>query len=51
MRIKLSTAVVGAFVTLGTQVCGAASEGEAQFRELYKELVETNTSLSAGSCA
>lgn len=26
------------------------SDGEAQFRELYKELVETNTSLSAGSC-
>jgi len=24
--------------------------GEAQFRELYKELVETNTSLSVGSC-
>jgi acetylornithine deacetylase/succinyl-diaminopimelate desuccinylase-like protein len=24
--------------------------GEAGFRELYKELIETNTSLSAGSC-
>ena len=24
--------------------------GEADFRELYKELVETNTTLSAGSC-
>src|SRR4051812_2829559 len=24
--------------------------GEPQFRELYKELVETNTTLSAGSC-
>ncbi len=24
--------------------------GEAQFRELYKELVETNTTLSSGSC-
>jgi acetylornithine deacetylase/succinyl-diaminopimelate desuccinylase-like protein len=24
--------------------------GEAKFRELYKELVETNTSLSVGSC-
>ena len=24
--------------------------GEREFRELYKELVETNTSLSAGSC-
>ena len=31
----------------------AASSSEAtepRFRELYKELVETNTSLSAGSC-
>jgi acetylornithine deacetylase/succinyl-diaminopimelate desuccinylase-like protein len=28
----------------------APADGEAQFRELYKELVETNTSLSAGSC-
>ena len=26
------------------------SPGEAGFRELYKELVETNTTLSAGSC-
>src|SRR3954469_20414330 len=24
--------------------------GEARFRALYKELVETNTTLSAGSC-
>src|SRR6185437_4212473 len=28
----------------------AASSGEAAFRGVYKELVETNTSLSAGSC-
>jgi acetylornithine deacetylase/succinyl-diaminopimelate desuccinylase-like protein len=27
-----------------------ASAGEAQFRDIYKELVETNTTLSAGSC-
>jgi acetylornithine deacetylase/succinyl-diaminopimelate desuccinylase-like protein len=27
-----------------------ASAGEAQFRDLYKELVETNTALSSGSC-
>jgi acetylornithine deacetylase/succinyl-diaminopimelate desuccinylase-like protein len=26
------------------------STGESRFRQLYKELVETNTSLSAGSC-
>jgi acetylornithine deacetylase/succinyl-diaminopimelate desuccinylase-like protein len=35
---------------LAARVCAAAADGEAQFRELYKELVETNTSLSAGSC-
>jgi acetylornithine deacetylase/succinyl-diaminopimelate desuccinylase-like protein len=28
----------------------AADTGEADFRVLYKELVETNTTLSAGSC-
>jgi acetylornithine deacetylase/succinyl-diaminopimelate desuccinylase-like protein len=27
-----------------------AGDGEGAFRELYKELVETNTTLSAGSC-
>src|SRR3954471_13265484 len=33
-------------------VVAAASvpSGEARFRALYKELVETNTTLSAGSC-
>ncbi len=35
---------------LAARVCAAAADGEAQFRELYKELVETNTSFSAGSC-
>jgi len=34
--------------TLGAGVDYAA--GEAGFRELYEELVETNTTLSAGSC-
>ncbi|GAC1405452.1 MAG: M20/M25/M40 family metallo-hydrolase [Novosphingobium sp.] len=28
----------------------ASSAGEADFRALYKELIETNTSLSSGSC-
>jgi acetylornithine deacetylase/succinyl-diaminopimelate desuccinylase-like protein len=28
----------------------ATNPGEVKFRDLYKELVETNTSLSAGSC-
>ena len=37
-----------------TSVTAAAESrsraGEAEFRELYKELVETNTTLSSGSC-
>lgn len=32
------------------QAQGAATAGEAQFRALYKELVETNTTISAGDC-
>jgi acetylornithine deacetylase/succinyl-diaminopimelate desuccinylase-like protein len=51
------------WVTVGTLLWGflcstpalraqapAARAGEAAFRELYKELVEINTTLSAGSC-
>src|SRR5580698_272231 len=40
-------------VTHAAAASAAASSSEAtepRFRELYKELVETNTSLSAGSC-
>ncbi len=34
-----------------TRAAAASSEAtEPRFRELYKELVETNTSLSVGSC-
>ena len=45
----LALATLGA---LGAQTRAdvPTSAGEAQFRALYKELVETNTSLSAGSC-
>ena len=50
MRRDLNTVVLTAIVALCTRVCSATSDGEAQFRELYKELVETNTSLSVGSC-
>jgi acetylornithine deacetylase/succinyl-diaminopimelate desuccinylase-like protein len=32
------------------QAASAQTPDEAQFRALYKELVETNTTLSAGSC-
>jgi acetylornithine deacetylase/succinyl-diaminopimelate desuccinylase-like protein len=46
----LTAVAVAVFFAACAPVCAAASEGEAQFRDLYKELVETNTSLSAGSC-
>ena len=39
------------FTMAGTRAAADRSgEGEAAFRDLYKELVETNTTLSAGSC-
>ena len=41
---------LAAFALLTLQVCEAAPTDEAHFRELYRELVETNTSLSAGDC-
>src|SRR5205823_4933478 len=45
-------AVAAATVLLGAGASARAqpSSAEQRFRELYKELVETNTSLSAGSC-
>ena len=48
---RTRTAFISAALTLlGAQVCSAAADGEAQFRALYKELIETNTTLSAGNC-
>ncbi len=38
------------FLTLACAATPAASPGEAEFRALYKELIETNTTLSAGNC-
>ena len=48
-----STFAVLATVTLIAavhQAFAGADTGEQRFRDLYKELVETNTTLSAGSC-
>lgn len=39
-----------AVCSLGAVGAAAPSPGEADFRALYKELIETNTSLSSGSC-
>ena len=50
MKRMLTAPLTMVLLVLAARVGAAASDGEAQFRELYKELVETNTSLSAGSC-
>lgn len=42
-------AALGATLTLAT-AAHAQQPGEAAFRALYKEMVETNTTLSVGSC-
>jgi acetylornithine deacetylase/succinyl-diaminopimelate desuccinylase-like protein len=52
---RLVTAVMTAVISAATTAATAATfqdtpAGEQRFRELYKELVETNTTLSAGSC-
>lgn len=44
------TAATLALLLTGTPASPQSSSGEQRFREIYKELVETNTSLSAGSC-
>ena len=43
-------AAASAMLTLCSSAFAAPHTGEAEFRALYKELVETNTSLSAGDC-
>ena len=45
---KLAAASV--MLALGSSALAASHAGETEFRALYKELVETNTSLSAGDC-
>ena len=49
MRTALATLVVALTVS-GSAAAQTAKPDEVAFRELYKELVETNTTLSAGSC-
>ncbi len=50
MKSVLIAAATAALLVLCLPLAAAPSQGEAQFRELYKELVETNTTLSAGNC-
>jgi acetylornithine deacetylase/succinyl-diaminopimelate desuccinylase-like protein len=47
---KVLSAAALLTVLAGGRVLAQPSSGEARFRELYKELVETNTTLSSGSC-
>ena len=50
--MKSATILAGA-LALAAQTASAETAirpDQAKFRELYKELVETNTTLSAGSC-
>jgi acetylornithine deacetylase/succinyl-diaminopimelate desuccinylase-like protein len=42
--------VAGLSLALSSFVLAAPHDGESQFRALYQELVETNTSLSVGDC-
>ena len=46
----ITTGALAILAAFAAGPAAAADAGEARFRELYKELVETNTTLSAGSC-
>jgi acetylornithine deacetylase/succinyl-diaminopimelate desuccinylase-like protein len=48
-RVLAAAAALAAFSAFAAPPQDTAA-GEQRFRELYKELVETNTTLSAGSC-
>ncbi len=41
---------IGALMIAGNAFAQSSDPTEAKYRELYKELVETNTTLSAGDC-
>lgn len=44
------TALVAVWICASSSAAPAADDGEAAFRELYRELIEINTTLSEGSC-
>ena len=52
LSLALFTAAGAADITASRQTAASAKAraGEAEFRALYKELVEINTTLSVGSC-
>ena len=50
MQTAWSTAAAIALLSASLHAAAEGAAGESKFRELYKELVETNTTLSSGSC-
>jgi acetylornithine deacetylase/succinyl-diaminopimelate desuccinylase-like protein len=50
MHKALTTAAAIAVLAAGMNARAENAAGESKFRELYKELIETNTALSNGSC-
>src|SRR6184192_4431807 len=50
MHKALAVAAATLLLIPGAPARAQPSSAEQRFRQLYKELVETNTSLSAGSC-
>jgi acetylornithine deacetylase/succinyl-diaminopimelate desuccinylase-like protein len=50
MRKIWSMAAAGALALVSLQAHVQPQSGEPAFRDLYKELIETNTSLSVGDC-
>ncbi len=50
MKAMLISVIGAALLSGAAMVRADSGSGEPRFRALYKELVETNTTLSAGSC-
>ncbi len=50
MKSTLVIAAAAILIAIVPRARADAGTGEARFRDIYKELVETNTTLSAGSC-
>src|SRR5476649_3006733 len=49
--LALTAASLVVFMATGARVCAATDDdGWPRFREIYRELVETNTTLSVGDC-
>ena len=50
VRSTILVLALAGVTSAGGVVAQAADDGEAAFRDLYRELVEINTTRSAGSC-